>query len=346
MTKVTHLTLNESGELSRRRIHLREISDEADSPLETVGQHLRAARLRRGDDLATVSKSLKIRKDHLEALEEDRFDSLPGRTYVVGFIRSYAEYLGLDPVQSVERYKREVAGRAAEPEQATISAVPSDERRLPQGWLVIAVFVLALVGYGAYHLLNSADTLLQQPVDSVPSRIAPKAAQPAAQPTPPPVNAAVEPAPAQGLPYDNSGAVGMTLQPDGQTATEPGQASATQPGTVPDAAPPAPEALPQGTVYGRLNRNSRVTIRITEPTRLLVEGDDGTVYINRSLKPGDTYLVPDAVGLSLTTQNAGAIELVLDGQPMGHAGLPRQVMESLSLDPQAIVDRYNRGRSG
>ena len=96
MTKVTHLTLDEGGGLSRQRIHLREISGEADTPLETVGQDLRAARLRRGDDLATVSKALKIRKDHLEALEEDRFDALPGRTYAIGFVRSYADYLGLD----------------------------------------------------------------------------------------------------------------------------------------------------------------------------------------------------------------------------------------------------------
>src|SRR5215813_6611818 len=105
MTKVTHLTLDEGGGLNRRRIHLREISGDADAPLETVGQDLRAARLRRGDDLATVSKALKIRKDHLEALEEDRLEALPGRTYAVGFVRTYAEFLGLDTPRVLERYK-------------------------------------------------------------------------------------------------------------------------------------------------------------------------------------------------------------------------------------------------
>ncbi len=80
----------------RRRIHLREISGDSETPLETVGQDLRAARLRRGDDLATVSRALKIRKDHLEAVEEDRLENLPGKTYAIGFVRSYAGYLGLD----------------------------------------------------------------------------------------------------------------------------------------------------------------------------------------------------------------------------------------------------------
>ncbi len=107
MTKLTQMTMDEEGGAGRRRIHLREITGEGELPLETVGQDLRAARLRRGDDLATVSRALKIRKDHLEALEEDRIDSLPGKTYAIGFIRTYSQYLGLDANAFVERFKQE-----------------------------------------------------------------------------------------------------------------------------------------------------------------------------------------------------------------------------------------------
>ena len=110
MTKVTQLNVDEKS--GRRRIHLREISGDSEAPLETVGQDLRAARLRRGDDLATVSRGLKIRKDHLEAVEEDRLENLPGKTYAIGFVRTYAGYLGLDAVEVVERYKQEISGRA------------------------------------------------------------------------------------------------------------------------------------------------------------------------------------------------------------------------------------------
>ena len=67
MTKFTQMAANEDEGASRRRIHLREISGDSDNPLETVGQDLRAARIRRGDDLAAVSRALKIRKDHLAA---------------------------------------------------------------------------------------------------------------------------------------------------------------------------------------------------------------------------------------------------------------------------------------
>ena len=70
--------------------------------------------LRRGDEIAQVSRALKIRKDHLEALEEDRLEDLPGKTYAIGFVRSYARHLGLDPAEYVERFKRDISGRAEE----------------------------------------------------------------------------------------------------------------------------------------------------------------------------------------------------------------------------------------
>src|SRR3954470_21493988 len=104
----------EKDGLNRRRIHLREISSDSEAPLETVGQDLRAARLKRGDEIAQVSRALKIRKDHLEALEEDRLEDLPGKTYAIGFVRSYARHLGLDAAEYVERFKQDISGRPDE----------------------------------------------------------------------------------------------------------------------------------------------------------------------------------------------------------------------------------------
>ena len=82
-------------------------------------------------------------------------------------------------------------------------------------------------------------------------------------------------------------------------------------------------------------------LRAIATTKVLVEGSDGTIFINRTLSPGDTYRVPDLVGLTLTTPNAGALQIELDGQMMGLAGHSKEIAEALSLDPQAIVDRSN-----
>jgi cytoskeleton protein RodZ len=316
MTKVTHLTVEEGGGQNKRRIHLREISGDSDAPLETVGQDLRAARQRRGDDLSTVSKALKIRKDHLEALEEDRIEALPGRTYAVGFVRTYADYLGLDAPQAVERFKSQIAGRTDDA-TPTITVIDEDEhRRLPQGWKIIAAFVLLAFAYGAYHLL-ATDKISAPPVAAVP--------QAAVAPKPPPKRVVkIEPLPQPAIPAaaPNAAAPGAT-----QTATP----DATQ----------QQAAIPPGKVYGSQNKAARVVLRVKQPTQVLVQGGDGKVFINRALNAGDSYMVPDQVGLTLTTGNGGAVEIDLDGTSMGTAGKTGQVGDNVSLDPQAIADRYN-----
>ena len=339
MTKVTRLTLDDEGGLDRRRIHLREISGDLDTPLETVGQDLRAARLRRGDDLASVSRVLKIRKDHLEALEEDRMEALPGRTYAVGFVRSYSDYLGLDAVQCVERFKAEIAGRSEETAPA-ITVIDEDEhRRMPQGWKIIAGVVLVLVLYGAYRLAIEADRMLSEPITAPPQQAMAEMPKPFV--SPPPKITPAQPATIQLQPGSSDTVVASP--PTGQMAPVNGS-SQLQPSGV--ASAPAVEPLPQGQVYGEQNKNARVVLRVRQTTRILVQGPDRMVYINRTLKPGDSYRVPNFVGVTLTTSNAGAVQLELDGQAMGLVGKNDQTTEALSLDPQVISDRYNSGRSG
>ncbi|MBV9420788.1 MAG: DUF4115 domain-containing protein, partial [Alphaproteobacteria bacterium] len=84
-------------------------------------------------------------------------------------------------------------------------------------------------------------------------------------------------------------------------------------------------------------------LRVHQPTRILVQGPDGKVYINRTLQRGDTYNVPNIVGAKLTTTNANAVEVDLDGQAMGFAGRDSGIAEAVSLDPQSIVDRSAGG---
>src|ERR1043165_5707453 len=192
MTKITKMSAeNDNGEPGRRRIHLREISGDSESPMETIGQELRAARLRRGDEIAQVSRALKIRKDHLEALEGDRLEDLPGKTYAIGFVRSYARHLGLDAADYVERLKREISGRADDHAREP-AAIHLDDRRLSYGWRIMAGGVLGLLGWGgwgpllvggAWRLL-SPGTESNQPVPPPPVLNPPN---PAAKPAPQPV---------------------------------------------------------------------------------------------------------------------------------------------------------------
>jgi cytoskeleton protein RodZ len=327
MTKVTRFTMDDSAGGDKRRLHLREISGESDAPLGTVGQDLRAARLRLGDDLATVSSTLKIRKDHLEALEEDRLEALPGRTYAVGFVRSYATYLGLDAQEYLERFKEEIAGRA-EGTHLTPYIDPG-ERKLPQGWQVIAIAFVALLIFGIYLVVKAVSSEGPPPVAPVPAEIA-NTAQPA---TPPP---AATPAQTQA----DAPIMPPTPATAGTPAPVPGTAQA--PG-APDSAAPVPGrqegALPQGKSYGLANVGSRILLRAHKPVYITVKGEDDTIYISRMLQPGDTYRVPDRTGLILSAADGSAVELVLDGASAGAVGSVARPAKDVSLDPQAVADR-------
>src|SRR5438445_6703277 len=81
-----------------------------------IGSSLREARLRQTLDFPEIEQSTKIRGKYLRALEDEQFDLLPAQTYVKGFLRSYAEYLGLDGQLYVDEYNsRYVVGDVETP---------------------------------------------------------------------------------------------------------------------------------------------------------------------------------------------------------------------------------------
>jgi cytoskeleton protein RodZ len=74
-----------------------------------IGGSLREARLKRGLTPADVQKAIRIRDRYLQALEEERWEVLPGDAYVKGFLRTYADYLGLDGNLYVDEYNNRFA---------------------------------------------------------------------------------------------------------------------------------------------------------------------------------------------------------------------------------------------
>ena len=81
-----------------------------------IGNSLREARLRQTLDFPEIEQATKIRGKYLRALEDEQFDVLPAQTYVKGFLRSYAEYLGLDGQLYVDEYNsRFVVGEEESP---------------------------------------------------------------------------------------------------------------------------------------------------------------------------------------------------------------------------------------
>ena len=357
MIKLTQMSLDNDGSadkdgLNRRRIHLREISSDSEAPLDTVGQDLRAARLKRGDEIAQVSRALKIRKDHLEALEEDRLEDLPGKTYAIGFVRSYARHLGLDADRYVERFKHEIAGRSDEQSREPAPIHQEEARHyLPQGWRLIAGVVVILLGYGLWQLMApSGDTSQQVPEAPVLNPPKPKPAPapqavvaPTQEATPSPATDAVPPTNATAAP----GAAGASaLPPPAAGAKTPATSTAQMaapPGTQ-TAAPTAPQAAVPAVggaaqVFGS-GGASRVVVRAHGPVRVTVKGPDGSILLNRDLAAGDIYQAPNDPGVTLATSDAGALEVDVDGKNLGPVGQAQQVLGRVSLEPESLMDRF------
>jgi hypothetical protein len=74
-----------------------------------IGNNLRAARIRQKLELSQAEGDTRIRAKYLRALEDERFEVLPGPAYTKGFLRTYADYLGLDAQRFVEEYNARLA---------------------------------------------------------------------------------------------------------------------------------------------------------------------------------------------------------------------------------------------
>ena len=170
-----------------------------------IGERLRNAREAKGLSLRAVADLTRIRAVYLQALEDERFDQLPGAVYARGFLRTYADALGLDADRLMDAYP----GAFEPPEPALIGTAGVEipiRPAAPRSRLrMIAIYVAAVLGAGLIAVGVIGYRQLQQFNEPVPAEtVAP--APPAAvvpaeqppQPAPPSVPAAPpQPAPVQ-----------------------------------------------------------------------------------------------------------------------------------------------------
>ncbi|MGF1611256.1 MAG: helix-turn-helix domain-containing protein, partial [Kiloniellales bacterium] len=136
---------------------------------ESVADLLRRTREQYGEDLRSVAEALRIRYVHLLAIEEGRFRDLPGSTYALGFVRSYAEFLGLDGPEIVERFKDEVAELNRKTQLVFPTPVP--EGKVPGGALILISVILLGAAYGAWSYLSRPGVTIADLIPPVPEHL-------------------------------------------------------------------------------------------------------------------------------------------------------------------------------
>ena len=135
-----------------------------------VGTLLCVTRMRAGKDLQLVAKVLCIQYRYIVAIEDGRYEDLPGQAYAIGFIRAYADYLGLDGNEVVRRYKE---GRGGVKLPASIELpIPTSDTDIPSGTLLALAVVFGMVVYGAWYSIAGLDRSSVRLVQEIPSRLA------------------------------------------------------------------------------------------------------------------------------------------------------------------------------
>ena len=136
---------------------------------ESVSDTLIRARQQIGQDLRSIAEVLCIRFSYLDAIERGQYENLPGATYAVGFVRSYAEYLGLDGEQVVERFKTEVEG--LDSQTKLHFPTPAPEGKMPGGAVFLVAALLFAGAYGVWFYLSNNGETLGDLVAPVPERL-------------------------------------------------------------------------------------------------------------------------------------------------------------------------------
>ena len=135
-----------------------------------VGALLKASRVRIGEDLREIAGILKIRYVYLEAIEDSRFEDLPGVTYTRGFVRAYAEHLGLDSDEVMRRFKTQDYPGGSRSQLDFPEPIP--ETSIPGGAIILIGAVVTVLAYGMWYLNTSEDSFFADLIAPLPERLA------------------------------------------------------------------------------------------------------------------------------------------------------------------------------
>lgn len=125
---------------------------------DSVGVLFRRERIVRMRRLSEIADELKIREFYLQAIEDGAFEDLPEGTYAVGFVRAYAEFLGLDSIEIAARFRAE-RGDAAEPAPSPKPAYLKENReaRTPTGAVLLLSLLLVASTYAGWLYRTGGD---------------------------------------------------------------------------------------------------------------------------------------------------------------------------------------------
>ena len=265
----------------------------------TAGEMLRNARTtgRRKREIATIAKLLCIREEFLTALEEGNYRVIPEDVYILGFARSYAVELGLEPEEVIAKLKRELGIVPEEHVEEAEKIVEKPKRQIKINKEVLVKWFKTSVQYVKKHWIWFASGL-----------------------------AVVIAAVVLVLVFAKGGdkPVVEEVKPEVETTVV-----ATS--TEPDFRYPVREKFE---VKNR--KESRVVLQAEKESWVKIDDAKGNSVFSRVLVPGDVYYMPAGDNFKATFGNVGGIDVWVDGQLINKLGPANTRKSGISMAPSAL----------
>lgn len=270
----------------------------------TFGENLKREREMRGVSLDEISGATRIATRFLQAIENERWDQLPGGVFNRGFVRAVARYLGLDEENTVAEYALAIDDRPGVPVWTGSPPVVTPDRPW-LAWILVLVFLLAIAAGGWFGTRR----LLAWRAARRAARGAPVSAEqaPAAIPAPSP---------------DDVSSVAAN------DATSPPVNAASETPATPADSGPLPPPPPADTSPMELK------VEAVKKTKVTVEADADRVF-DGTVKAGENHSFEAKDHFDVSAHDAGALLLELNGKtlapigPPGHAGKITLTREAL-----------------
>ena len=294
----------------------------------SIGHILQAQRETRQLDLAEVSKTLRIREDHLEAIEANQFDRLPGSAYVVGFVKTYAQFLGLDVDDILALYKQQTdMGSKTKLDFPEIEA----SREVPSMAMAFGLLAIVLVVFIFLGFLNTAENVSLEKG----ARVSAESSEAQAEAVEREINIPVE------TTQQNAAAVAQSQNlesqisvPDSPNIAQPDIDASGFDASGFDAsgfdAMPEPQAPPVAVI----------SIRARAPTFLRIVNAQGRILFSSIIIAGEEFVFPDEENFRLSTQNAGELEYYIDGELAGMLGARGQALSDRLINLPRVLERF------
>jgi len=144
--------------------------------MQTVGELLRSEREKKGLSVKDIEAAISIRVLYIDAIEEGNYDIVPGEVYLKGFIRNYANYLGLDGQKVIETYRQAQMPIVTETSIDTPTVEEPKVRKIKKkksNYLIEAVIILLCVVGGAWWLLGSSNNTGKEPQNNLQTQTTP-----------------------------------------------------------------------------------------------------------------------------------------------------------------------------